>query len=64
MTEKIPAEPENVMCGDDAKLGAVFSDEEFQTMFEFELPPAKIRNETLRAAYLAFLQRNGYDAPG
>jgi hypothetical protein len=63
MTKQIPAEPEDLTSIDDAKLGAVFSDEEFQTMFEFELPPAKIRNETLRAAYLAFLQRNGYDVP-
>lgn len=61
MTKKIQVNPVDLIYIDDAELCSGTQEEEFQDLYDSGMEPEDMPDDAYRAAYEAFLKRNGYE---
>lgn len=56
----VPADLVDLFYVNESRLVAS-DEEEFLNLYELETPPEEIADEKMRAAYVAFLEKHGYE---
>ncbi|WP_374483767.1 hypothetical protein [Zoogloea sp.] len=56
----LPADLVDLLYVNESRLAAS-DEEEFLNLYELETPPEEIDDEKMRAAYVAFLKKHGYE---
>lgn len=56
----LPADLADLLYVNESRLAAS-DEEEFLNLYELETPPEEIVDEKMRAAYVAFLKKHGYE---